>query len=48
MCWISPNAYLKWAGENKVKFASESQYPYKDTKSTLQCPSNLPVYDQGA
>jgi len=44
----APHAYLKWAGDKKVKFASESQYPYKDTKSTLQCPSNLPVYDQGA
>jgi len=46
-CVSAPNhAYLKWASDKKVKFASETQYPYKDMLST--CPSNLPVYDQGA
>merc|ERR1711915_192549 len=40
------HAYLTWAVDYKVKFASELQYPYKDMLST--CPSNLPVYDQGA
>jgi len=44
----APNAYLKWAGDNKIEFASETQYPYQDLKSTLQCPNSLPVFNQGA
>jgi len=44
----SPNAYLKWAGDNNIEFASESQYPYLNMWPKLQCPSNLEVYNQGA
>merc|ERR1712168_407788 len=43
----SPDAYLKWAGDNKIDFASEEQYPYT-TSPTLNCPTDLPVFNQGA
>jgi len=43
-----PHAYLKWAGDNKIKFASEEEYPYEGENSTLKCPENLPVFNQGA
>merc|ERR1712042_389729 len=44
----SPHAYLAWAGDNKIEFAAESQYPYLNTRPNLRCPSNLPVFNQGA
>jgi len=44
----SPHAYLKWAGDNQIEFAAESQYPYLNVWPKLQCPSDLPVYNQGA
>merc|ERR1712107_344116 len=43
-----PHAYAKWAGDNKLELAHESQYPYLNTSPNLQCPANLPVYNQGA
>merc|ERR1711951_118583 len=39
------HAYLKWAVENNVRLAHESQYPYKNARN--QCPNNLPIYNQG-
>ena len=41
-------SYLEWAATNKIEFTHESNYPYKSTESTYQCPANLPVYNQGA
>merc|ERR1712055_261175 len=41
-----PHVYLKRAGDNQIKFANESQYPY--TASLSQCPDNPPVFNQGA
>jgi len=41
----APHAYLKWAVEDNVRLAHESQYPYKNAQN--QCPNNLPVYNQG-
>jgi len=44
----SPHAYAKWAGDRNDGLAHESSYPYLNTKPRLTCPSNLPVYNQGA
>jgi|ERR1711915_415395 len=44
----SAHAYLEWAGDNKIEFANETQYPYMDKMSTLRCPHDLPVFNQGA
>jgi len=44
----SPHAYAKWAGDRNDGLAHESSYPYLNTKPNLYCPSNLPVYNQGA
>merc|ERR1711872_491198 len=44
----APHAYLKWAGDELVKFASEEQYPYAGSSPSLTCPDNLPVFNQGA
>merc|ERR1712234_9919 len=44
----APHAYLKWAGDELVKFASEEQYPYAESSPSLTCPDNLPVFNQGA
>ena len=44
----APHAYLKWASDNKVDLAHESQYPYLAEKSKLVCPANLPSYNLGA
>jgi len=43
----APHAYLKWADDNKIRLAHESQYPYKNTETNYQCPNNLPFYNQG-
>merc|ERR1712055_761121 len=43
-----PHAYAKWAGDRNDGLAHESSYPYLNTKPGLTCPSNLPVYNQGA
>jgi len=43
-----PHAYAKWAGDNEIELAHESQYPYLNTSPNLECPANLPVYNQGA
>merc|ERR1712212_1309731 len=44
----APHAYLKWAGDQLVKFSSEEQYPYAGSSPSLTCPDNLPVFNQGA
>jgi len=44
----SPHAYAKWAGDRNDGLASEAAYPYLNTRPNLYCPSNLPVYNQGA
>merc|ERR1712180_171312 len=47
-CQGAPHyAYLKWAAENNIGLAHESQYPYKNKETNYQCPNNLPVYNQG-
>jgi len=42
----APSAYLRWAGDNKVEFASETTYPYKNRVGT--CPANIQPLNQGA
>merc|ERR1712168_331060 len=42
----APHIYIKWADENKIRLAHESQYPYKNEETNYTCPS-LPVYNQG-
>merc|ERR1719309_928313 len=39
-------AYLRWAGDNKIEFASEMTYPYKMTLGT--CPPQIKPLNQGA
>merc|ERR1719219_2185157 len=41
-----PHAYNKWAGDNKVEFASEDDYPYTARLGT--CPSEITPLNQGA
>jgi len=43
-----PHAYAKWAGDRAKGLASESQYPYKNTRPSLTCSSRIPIYNQGA
>jgi C1A family cysteine protease len=42
------HAYLNWASVSKAGLSHESQYPYLNKEPKLTCPSNLPVYNQGA
>jgi len=42
------HSYAKWAGDRNDGLAHESQYPYLNTRPNLDCPANLPVYNQGA
>merc|ERR1711970_17644 len=44
----SAHSYAKWAGDRNDGLAHESQYPYLNTMPNLDCPANLPVYNQGA
>jgi len=42
----APSAYLRWAGDNKIEFASEKTYPYKNSVGT--CPAKVKPLNQGA
>ena len=42
----APSPYLRWTGDNKIKFASEKNYPYKNTVGT--CPAQIDPLNQGA
>jgi len=42
----TPAAYLTWAGDNEIEFASETVYPYQSSVGT--CPDEIEPLNQGA
>merc|ERR1711973_837429 len=44
----APHAYVKWSKDSGMGLFHESTYPYKNTEPTYTCPSDLPVFNQGA
>jgi len=44
----APHAYVKWSKDSGMGLFHESTYPYKNTEPTYTCPTDLPVFNQGA